>query len=116
MLASALGVTTWIFGDTPLADIAPRLAAWGYDGVVLPGDLSATRAAEVHQVLEDHGLTPLGFTPPNVDLGLDANTQGAGRVDAYAALKGEEPPPGPPPPTPPSGCLTQPLQLLGIRR
>jgi len=59
------------------------------------------------------------FQRAAVDLGLDANAQGAGRVDAYAALKSEEPPPGPPPPppppTPPGGCLILPLQLLGIR-
>jgi len=55
------------------------------------------------------------FQRAAVDLGLDANTQGAGRVDAYAALKEEGPPPPPPSPTPPGGCLSAPLQLLGIR-
>ena len=58
-----------------------------------------------------------------VDLGLDSNTQGSGRADAYAALTGEVPPPPPPgpppePPTPtpiPSGCLTLPLQVIGLR-
>jgi serine protease AprX len=48
------------------------------------------------------------------DMGLDPNTQGSGRVDAYDAYLGEAgeplpPPPGPPPPPPPpppgSGCL-----------
>jgi len=54
---------------------------------------------------------------------LDSNTQGSGRADAYAALTGEVPPPPPPgpppePPTPtpiPSGCLTLPLQVIGLR-
>ncbi len=53
-----------------------------------------------------------------VDLGLPANTQGAGRGDALAALKGEvtpTPPPSPTPtPTPPAppggGCLTAPMR------
>ncbi len=52
-----------------------------------------------------------------VDLGLPANTQGAGRGDALAALKGESAPPPPPtpPPTPPpappgGGCLTAPAR------
>lgn len=54
----------------------------------------------------------------SVDLGLEANTQGAGRVDAYAALTMEQPPPEPTPPepTPPSsscGCLTLPLTAFG---
>ena len=60
-----------------------------------------------------------------VDLGLDSNTQGSGRADAYAALPGEVPPaPPPPPPEPPpepptpipipSGCLTLPLQVIGL--
>jgi len=59
------------------------------------------------------------FAAASVDLGLDENIQGAGRVDAYAALTGENPPPGPPPqpPTPPmpGGCLTLPMILLGVR-
>jgi len=79
-----LGVTTWIFGDIPLADLAPRLVAWGCDGVVLPGDLSPDRAAAVRQVLDDHGLAVLGFTPPNVDL---AHPDPAVRAPAIAAYQ-----------------------------
>jgi len=50
-----------------------------------------------------------------IDLGVDANAQGAGRVDVYAAYQGQtSPEPGP---TPSTGCLTSLLTLLlrGIR-
>jgi serine protease AprX len=69
------------------------------------------------------------------DLGLDGNTQGAGRAqvyNAYASLKPVEPPepPGPPeppeppespePPTPPAppgdGCRTQIMRALGLAK
>ena len=86
MLVSALGVTTWIFGDTPLADIAPRLVAWGYDGVVLPGDLPAARAAAVRQILDDHGLAALGFTPPSVDLAHPDPAVRSAAFEAYHRL------------------------------
>ena len=51
------------------------------------------------------------ITSTAVDLGLDPNTQGSGRGDAYAAYRGETPP-GPPSPSPP-GC---PAFLLGVIR
>ncbi|MBC7264195.1 MAG: S8 family peptidase [Chloroflexi bacterium] len=47
-----------------------------------------------------------------VDLGLDPNSQGAGRTDAYLAYKDESPPPGPTPPGP--GCLIGLLRTLGL--
>jgi len=66
------------------------------------------------------------------DLGLDGNTQGAGRAqvyNAYASLKPVEPPeppappeppepPGPPaPPAPPGdGCRTQIMRALGLAK
>lgn len=52
-----------------------------------------------------------------VNLGLDANTQGAGRADVYAAVHGTTPtpPPTPPPtPEPPPGCLGSVLRLLRL--
>ena len=81
-----LGVTSWIFGDTPLVDLAPRLVAWGYDGVVLPGDLSPDRAAAVRQMLDDHALAVLGFTPPNVDLAHPDPAVHAAAIAAYQRL------------------------------
>lgn len=81
------------------------------------------------------GLTPEQvkdiFKQAALDLGLDPNTQGAGRVDVARAVqlaRGEqpEPTPVPPPPVPtpppppevppPPGCLARALQVLGLRR
>ncbi len=84
------------------------------------------------------GLTPLQvkerLMETAVDLGLDPNTQGQGRVDAVAAVKGEQPSPEPEPepepePTPepgpgpspgpgptPPGCLGSVLKALGLLR
>jgi serine protease AprX len=56
------------------------------------------------------------------DLGLDENTQGAGRAqiyNAYASLKPVEPGPGPGPepgPEPGDGCLTRVLRALGLAK
>jgi len=63
-----LGVCTWTFGGAPLADIARRLAALGFDGVELMGDLSAYSPVEARQILGDHGLEVYSLTPANVDL------------------------------------------------
>jgi serine protease AprX len=50
-----------------------------------------------------------------VNLGLDPNTQGSGRADAFAAYQAisPQPPTPPPPPGEPQGCLTALLRLLG---
>ncbi|MGQ9567566.1 MAG: S8 family peptidase [Anaerolineae bacterium] len=50
-----------------------------------------------------------------VNLGLDPNTQGSGRADAFAAYQAisPQPPPPPPPPGEPQGCLAALLRLLG---
>lgn len=70
------------------------------------------------------------FRQAAVNLGLDPNRQGAGRVDAAIAVqiaRGEEPAPAPTPPPPvptpppppevppPPGCLARALQALGLR-
>jgi len=62
------GVCTWIFGDESLAETAARLAAIGYDGVELFGDLERYKAREVRSLLNDNGLAVLSLTPDNVDL------------------------------------------------
>lgn len=62
------GVCTWIFGDQPLVETACRLAAMGYDGVELMGDLTRYNAGDVNAALSDAGLSVLSLTPENVDL------------------------------------------------
>jgi sugar phosphate isomerase/epimerase len=61
------GTCTWIFGDEPLASLAPRLAALGLDGIELFGDLSLD-LQEARKILADHHLGVLSLTPDNVDL------------------------------------------------
>jgi subtilisin family serine protease len=48
-----------------------------------------------------------------ISLGLDANTQGSGRADAYRAYDGTpSPTPTPTPTPPPTGCLLSILHLF----
>jgi D-psicose/D-tagatose/L-ribulose 3-epimerase len=62
------GVCTWIFGDQPLPEMTARLAAMGYDGVELMGDLARYSAGDVNAALSEQGLSVLSLTPQNVDL------------------------------------------------
>lgn len=48
-----------------------------------------------------------------ISLGLDLNTQGEGRADAYAAYDGTPAPPEPTPTPQPTGCLLSILHLFG---
>ena len=66
--SGGFGVCTWIFGNRPLPDIASRVAALGYSGVELSGELDALMASEVQQILADSGLRVMSLTPTNVDL------------------------------------------------
>jgi sugar phosphate isomerase/epimerase len=75
-----------MFGDMPLAEIAHRLAALGYDGVELVGDPGLYSAGEASRILAGEGLQVLSLTPDNVDL---AHPDAAVRrlaVDYYARL------------------------------
>jgi subtilisin family serine protease len=52
-----------------------------------------------------------------INLGLDANTQGRGRADAYGAYVGTPTPgPTPTPTPPPTGCLLSILHLFAPRQ
>ena len=46
------GVCNWIFGDEPLAEMAARLAGFGYDGLELKGDLELYDPAEVKAAVD----------------------------------------------------------------
>lgn len=51
-----------------LAEIAARVAALGYDGVELLGDLTRYSARDARETLEGQGLAIFSITPANVDL------------------------------------------------
>jgi D-psicose/D-tagatose/L-ribulose 3-epimerase len=95
-----LGANAWIWvsplTDERLADLAPRVRAWGFDLLELPieqhGDWDPARAAEV---LEEHGLRPtvcVAMGPGRelcaADAGTVASTQSFLRqcVDTAAVL------------------------------
>jgi D-psicose/D-tagatose/L-ribulose 3-epimerase len=81
-----LGVCTWTFGPRPLAETLARIAALGYDGVELHGDLQAFRPKAVATLLRDHGLEVFSLTPDNVDpANPDAGARAAA-LDYYREL------------------------------
>ena len=63
-----VGACTWIFGETPLEQVAETLSEIGYHGLELKGDLVAHSAARVRSTLRDSGLRPLAITPEDEDL------------------------------------------------
>ena len=81
-----LGVCTWTYGPRPLADIAASLAAIGYDGVELHGDLESFRAADTARLLADHGLAILSLTPADCDPSHPDAEVRAAAVDYYRRL------------------------------
>ena len=62
------GVCSWIFGDTPLPQVAELLSGLGYDGIELFGDWERYPARRTQHILSDHGLSVFSLTPENVDL------------------------------------------------
>lgn len=79
-------VCTWTFGDLPLAEIARRLQALGYDGVELAGDLDRYQPAEVAATLAGHGLEVYSLTPGNVDLAHPDPARRREALDYYLRL------------------------------
>ncbi len=62
------GVCTWVFGAAPIEEVARKLAALGYHGLELKGDLEAYAPARLRPLLAGLGLAVLSITPENVDL------------------------------------------------
>lgn len=81
-----LGVCTWTFGDCELGEIARRIAALGFDGVELTGDLEGPSGTETAQVLADHGLKVFSLTPDNVDLAHPDVAVCSEAIDYYLRL------------------------------
>jgi D-psicose/D-tagatose/L-ribulose 3-epimerase len=80
------GVCTWIFGDQALPEMAVRLAAMGYDGVELMGDLTRYNAGDVNAALAEQGLSVLSLTPENVDLAHPDESVRQEALDYYFRL------------------------------
>jgi sugar phosphate isomerase/epimerase len=80
------GACTWIFGDEPLAETAARLAAQGYDGVELLGDLARYQPEDVRPTLAARGLAVLSITPLNYDLAHPDPEVRARALDYYQKL------------------------------
>jgi D-psicose/D-tagatose/L-ribulose 3-epimerase len=81
-----LGVCTWTFGPRPLPETLTRIAALGYDGVELHGDLQAFRPKAVASLLRDHGLEVFSLTPDNVDPATPDTEARAAALDYYREL------------------------------
>ncbi len=81
-----LGVCTWTFGPRPLPETLARIAALGYDGVELHGDLQAFRPKTVAMLVRDHGLEVFSLTPANVDPATPDAGVRAAALDYYREL------------------------------
>jgi D-psicose/D-tagatose/L-ribulose 3-epimerase len=81
-----LGVCTWTFGARKLDVVARRVAALGFDGVELMGDVEGYPGTEAAQVLADHGLKVFSLTPDNVDLAHPDTVVRSEAIDYYLRL------------------------------
>ncbi len=80
------GACTWIFGDEPLEDTTARLAAQGYDGVELLGDLARYPPHRLRRALAAQGLAVLSITPSNQDLAHPDQEVRVRALDYYQKL------------------------------
>jgi len=86
MTITGYGICTWTLGDLPLQDIAARVAALGYDGVELLGEIEKHTAAEAKRILDDHGLAVFSLTPIDVDLAHPDERAHRAALDYYLSL------------------------------
>jgi D-psicose/D-tagatose/L-ribulose 3-epimerase len=86
MNTSGYGICTWTFGDLPLEDIAGRVAALGYDGVEVLGEIEKYTPAQVMHILDNHGLGIFSLTPLNVDLAHPDARKHREALDYYLSL------------------------------
>ena len=80
------GVCTWMFGEMALGEVAARVAALGYEGVELLGEVEKYRAAEASHILRDRGLAVFSLTPLDVDLAHPDDTIRRQALDYYYSL------------------------------
>jgi D-psicose/D-tagatose/L-ribulose 3-epimerase len=99
-MAPAIGANTWIWAspltDERLAELAPRVSAWGFDAIELPveslGDWDPERAAELLAGCGLAATVVVAMAPGRELCGVDAGTIAAtqlflrGCIDAAAAV------------------------------
>ncbi len=81
-----IGVTTWIFGNNKLENVAKIIAEMGFDGVELYVDINQTLPQDVKDILADNGLEIFSMTPSNVDLGSSDRQTRTVALDYYKKL------------------------------
>jgi len=84
LIKRKIGVTTWIFGNLKIADIADIIAQMGFDGVELYVDIDRCPVKNVQMIFADKGLEIFSMTPSNVDL---ASNDPDDRVEAINYYK-----------------------------
>lgn len=67
-MSREIGCCTWIFGDTPIDEVARRVKAAGLDGVELHGDIDALEPVATRALFADHGLEIFSITPGDADI------------------------------------------------
>jgi len=80
------GVCSWTFGPLPLETVLARIAALGFDGVELYGDLARFQPQRTASLVRDAGLQILSVTPDNADIAHPDPAVRAEAVDYYLRL------------------------------
>lgn len=81
-----IGVTTWIFGNIEMVEIANTIAQMGFDGVELYVDIERYPVKNVQMIFADKGLEIFSMTPRNVDLASSNHEHIIYAIDYYKKL------------------------------
>ncbi len=81
-----IGVTTWIFGNIHLIEIAKIIAQMGFDGVELFVDIAQSSPKDVKKIFAEKGLEIFSLTPGNVDLASSLPNIRQYAIDYYKKL------------------------------
>jgi D-psicose/D-tagatose/L-ribulose 3-epimerase len=83
----SIGFATWMLGGTPIGGYIEELARMGYDGVEVVGDPEQIPAAELLELLDEHGLRVLAVIPkPEVDPAHPLHSRRLQAIEYYRAL------------------------------
>lgn len=81
-----IGVTTWIFGNIEIVNIADMIAQMGFDGVELYVDIDRYPVKDIEMIFADKGLEIFSMTPGNVDLSSENPERRIYAIDYYKKL------------------------------